>query len=135
MSLRSIAESQGNASQAPFRMPPGGLSLPFSSREPAVRQEIAFWVCSVLHERRETMLEWRSMALAVVLCGGCRVTPDGDHLDRSGHYHEEVVDEGSYAVYQHQGASWEKVGFVWVGPDAEHSVWVLRRPGVGGYPY
>jgi hypothetical protein len=81
------------------------------------------------------MLEWRSMALAVVLCGSCRVTPDGDHLDRSGHYHEEVVDEGSYAIYQHQGASWEKVGYVWVGPEAEHSVWVLRRPGVGGYPY
>ncbi len=84
------------------------------------------------------MYERRWMALAVALSGlstACQTVPDRDHLDRSGRYHEEVVDEGSYAVYQHSGAIWKKVGFVWVGPEAEHTVWVLRRPASGGYPY
>ncbi len=82
------------------------------------------------------MLVPRSVVLFVVLvASGCRVLPDRDHLDREGVYHEEIVDEGSYAVYQHYGATWKKVGYVWVAPGAERSVWVLRRPATGGYPY
>ena len=75
-----------------------------------------------------------SLACALALAA-CTSLPDRDFLDEDGSYQDELLDEGSFGIYQHYGSSWRPVGYVWVGEDGRPTIWILRRPGTGGYPY
>jgi hypothetical protein len=71
----------------------------------------------------------------MIVSGACSSLPDRDLLGQDGAYHDELVDEGSYEVYQHYGSAWRRVGYAWVVEGADTTVWILRRVGTGGYPY
>ena len=79
---------------------------------------------------------WSVISLACApWLAACTSLPDRDFLDENGSYQDELLDEGSFALFQHYGSSWRPVGYAWVGEDGQPTIWILRRAGTGGYPY